>query len=179
MGFRTVIIKNRAKLEVRLNSLIVRGEQEKKVFLDEINTLIVQSTAVSLTASLLCELMRRNIKVIFCDEKHNPQSELLPYYGEHNTSKRYKEQIVSASKYGAMISDLFHFDLNDKKLLNLLYKRLKSVLSDEKLQQVYKHCQSEQVGLLLIEDGKRRNLLSCEKAVIITEDLCEILENYK
>ena len=94
MGFRTVIIKNRAKLEVRLNSLIVRGEQEKKVFLDEINTLIVQSTAVSLTASLLCELTKRNIKVIFCDEKHNPQSELLPYYGAHNTSKRYKEQIA-------------------------------------------------------------------------------------
>lgn len=94
MGFRTVVIKNRAKLEVRLNSLIVRGEQEKKVFLDEINTLIVQSTAVSLTASLLCELMKRNIKVIFCDEKHNPQSELLPYCGAHNTSKRYKEQIA-------------------------------------------------------------------------------------
>ena len=93
MGFRTVIIKNRAKLEVRLNSLIVRGEQEKKVFLDEINTLIIQSTAVSLTASLLCELTKRNIKVIFCDEKHNPQSELLPYYGAHNSSKRYKEQI--------------------------------------------------------------------------------------
>ena len=94
MGFRTVIIKNRAKLEVRLNSLVVRGEREKKVFLDEINTLIVQSTAVSLTASLLCELMKRNIKVIFCDEKHNPQSELLPYYGAHNSSKRYKEQIA-------------------------------------------------------------------------------------
>ena len=93
MGFRTVIIKNRAKLEARLNSLIVRGEQEKKVFLDEINTLIIQSTAVSLTASLLCELTKRNIKVIFCDEKHNPQSELLPYYGAHNSSKRYKEQI--------------------------------------------------------------------------------------
>ena len=94
MGFRTVIIKNRAKLEVRLSSLIVRGEQEKKIFIDEINTLIIQSTAVSLTASLLCELMKRNVKVIFCDEKHNPQSELLPYYGAHNTSKRYKEQIA-------------------------------------------------------------------------------------
>ena len=37
----------------------------------------------------------------------------------------------------------------------------------------------EQVGLLLLESEKRRNLLSCEKAIIITEDLCEILENYK
>ena len=94
MGFRTVIIKNRAKLETRLNSLIVRGEQEKKIFLDEINTIIIQSTAVSLTASLLCELTKRNVKIIFCDDKHNPQSELLPYYGAHNTSKRYKEQIA-------------------------------------------------------------------------------------
>lgn len=94
MGFRTVIIKNRAKLEVRLNSLVIRGEQERKVFIDEINTLIIQSTAVSLTASLLCELTKNNIKVIFCDEKHNPQSELLPYYGAHNTVKRYKEQFL-------------------------------------------------------------------------------------
>ena len=94
MGFRVVVIKNRAKLEVRLNSLIIRGEQEKKVFIDEINTLIVQSTAVSLTVSLLCELVKRNIKVIFCDEKHNPQSELLPYYGAHNVSKKCKEQFM-------------------------------------------------------------------------------------
>lgn len=93
MGFRTVIVKNRAKLEVRLNNMVIRGEQEKKVVLDEINTLIIQSTAVSLTASLLCELIKNNVKVIFCDEKHNPQSELLPYYGAHNTSKRYKEQL--------------------------------------------------------------------------------------
>ena len=65
MGFRTVIIKNRAKLEHRLNTMIVRGEGgEKKVFIGEINTLIVQSTAVSLTASLLNELIKNNIKII-------------------------------------------------------------------------------------------------------------------
>lgn len=98
MGFRTVIIKNRAKLEVRLNSLIIRGEQEKKIHLGEINTLIVQSTAVSLTASLLNELIKNNIKVIFCDEKCNPQSELIPYYGAHNTPKRYKEQMAWQSE---------------------------------------------------------------------------------
>lgn len=103
MGFRIVVIKNRAKMEVRLNSLIIRGEQEKKIFLDEINTLIVQSTAVSLTASLLCELMKRNVKVVFCDEKHNPQSELLPYYGAHNTSKRYREQFAWSPEIKARI----------------------------------------------------------------------------
>ncbi len=94
MGFRTVIIKNRAKLEFRLNSLIVRGDTEKKIYISEINTLIIQSTAVSLTASLLNELTKNNVKVIFCDEKCNPVSELLPYYGAHNTSRRYKEQFL-------------------------------------------------------------------------------------
>ena len=103
MGFRTVVIKNRAKLEFRLNSLVVRGEQEKKVFIDEINTLIIQSTAVSLTASLLSELVKRNVKVIFCDEKHNPQAELLPYYGAHNTSKRYKEQLAWGGEIKAKV----------------------------------------------------------------------------
>ena len=93
MGFRVVVVKNRAKLEHRLNSLVVRGETEKKIFINEINTLVVQSTAVSLTASLLNELTKNNIKVIFCDEKCNPSSELVPYYGAHNTSKKYKEQV--------------------------------------------------------------------------------------
>ena len=93
MGFRTVIVNSRAKLEFRLNFMIVRGENEKRIFIEEINTLIVQSTAVSLTAALLSELIRSGVKVIFCDEKFNPCSELVPYYGAHNTSKRYKIQM--------------------------------------------------------------------------------------
>ncbi len=87
-----MVIKSRAKLEFRLDSLIVRGERERRIHIGEINTLIVQSTAVSLTAALLCELTKRNIKVIFCDEKYNPSSELLPYYGAVQTAKRYRLQ---------------------------------------------------------------------------------------
>ena len=93
MGFRTVVIKSRVKLEHRLNYLVIRGEVEKKIAISEINTLILQSTAIALTASLLCELMDNNVKVIFCDKKCNPSSELLPYYGAHNVSGRIKEQI--------------------------------------------------------------------------------------
>lgn len=93
MGFRTVVVKSRAKLEFRLNSMVIRGETEKKILLNEINTLIIQSTAVSLTAALLNELVKCNVKVVFCDEKHNPSAELLPYYGAHNTSKRYRQQL--------------------------------------------------------------------------------------
>ena len=78
MGFRTVIIKTRAKLESRLNYLIIRSDRgENKIYLSEINTLIIQSTAVSMTAALLNDLTKKNVKIIFCDEKHNPFGELL------------------------------------------------------------------------------------------------------
>lgn len=104
MGFRVVVIKSRSKLEFRLNSLVVRyGTDEKKVFINEINTLIVQNTAVSLTAALLNELMKNGVKVIFCDEKYNPSSELLPYYGCYNTSKRYKNQIAWTTETKALV----------------------------------------------------------------------------
>ena len=65
-----------------------------------------------------------------------------------------------------------------KKCEFVIFVNLKSVLSDEKLLQIYKHCQMEQIGVVLIESKKQRPLLPQEKAVIITEDLCEILENY-
>lgn len=93
MSFRTVVVKSRAKLEVRLNSLIVRGEIEKKIFINEISTLIIQSTAVSITASLLNELIKNNVKVIFCDEKCNPSAELLPYYTSYNQTKKIRKQL--------------------------------------------------------------------------------------
>lgn len=95
MSWRVVVVSNRAKLEVGLNNMIVRtGEEIKKVHLGEVGTLIIESTAVSLTAALLKELCDRKIKVIFCDEKRNPFSELVPLYGSHNCSKKIREQIV-------------------------------------------------------------------------------------
>ena len=53
MAFRTVIIDTHSKLEYSLNYLVFRtAEEVKRVLLDEVQTIIVQSTAVSLTSSL-------------------------------------------------------------------------------------------------------------------------------
>lgn len=94
MGFRIVTIKSRVKLEHRIGYLVIRGEAEQKIHISEINTLIVQSTAVSLTASLLGELVANNVKVIFCDKKCSPVSELMPYHGTHNSSGRVFVQVA-------------------------------------------------------------------------------------
>ena len=94
MSWRIVVISNRAKLDLQLGYLVVRGETVQKIHLSEISLLMVESTAVSLTAALLAELAKLKIKVIFCDEKRNPSSELIPYYGAHDTSNKVRTQIA-------------------------------------------------------------------------------------
>ncbi len=183
--------------------------------------------------------------------------------GEGEFSFLRDEKPISAEREGTIVCDAFHFDLNEKKVINLLVKRLtelsregtaqyalskingeierflfeifsalpfslthdefsaedlfkggnvrfektydsllektvcfinamialkgcrffafvnlKAVLGDEELRELYHHCEMEKVGLLLLESGKLRPLLPEERAIIITEDLCEILENY-
>ena len=95
MSWRTVVITRQAKLEEKLNYLYVRdAESTTKIHLSEISVLMIESTAVSLTASLLCELSKRKIKVIFCDEKRSPQSELVSYNDGCDTSLKLKNQIA-------------------------------------------------------------------------------------
>lgn len=94
MTWRTVVIRERAKLDYSLNFMTVRQEAGvRKINLGEIYMVIVENTAVSLTAVLLNELVKNKIKVVFCDEKRNPSSELIQYYGSHDTSLKYKNQL--------------------------------------------------------------------------------------
>lgn len=92
MSWRTVIVSKNSKLDYQLGYLVVRGQETVKVHLNEIAVVIIENTAVSLTAYLLSELIKHKIKVIFCDEKRNPSSELVPYYGSHDTSMKVKKQ---------------------------------------------------------------------------------------
>ena len=93
MSWRTVVISKRCKLDYSMNYMVVRGDDTKRVLLDEIALLMIENNAVSFTGCLLSELINKKIKVIFCDEKRNPQSELVPYYGAHNDSLKIRQQI--------------------------------------------------------------------------------------
>ncbi|MEG0794018.1 MAG: type II CRISPR-associated endonuclease Cas1 [Lachnospiraceae bacterium] len=92
------MVSSCAKLDYKLDYLVVRQETTTKIHLSEIGLLLIETTAASLTASLLCELVKRKIKVIFCDEKRNPSSELLPYYGSHDTSIKVRKQLEWTSE---------------------------------------------------------------------------------
>lgn len=93
MSWRVVVISQRCKLDYSMNYMVVRGEETKRVLLDELAVLIVENNAVSMTGCLLSELIEKKIKVIICDRKRTPQAEIVPYYGAHNDVLKIKQQI--------------------------------------------------------------------------------------
>ncbi len=114
MGFRTVSINSRCKLEMKLNYLVCKGEETQRIFLDEISTLIIHSTAVVVTTALLSELVKRNIKVVFCNEKHNPVAELMPYHGSYNNALKLKQQLG----WSKNIKQMVWTEIVAKKIIN-------------------------------------------------------------
>lgn len=98
MSWRTVVIENRCKLDYKLGYMVVRGEETKKVFLEEVAVIIIENPAVSLTSCLLASVVEKKIKLIFCDKKRNPNAELVPLYGCYDTAEKIKKQIKWSSQ---------------------------------------------------------------------------------
>lgn len=94
MSWRTVLITQPSKLDYSMGYMAVRSvEATVKIHLSEISVVIIENTASSVTSALLSKLTENKIKVIFCDEKRNPNSELTPYYGSCDCSQKLKMQM--------------------------------------------------------------------------------------
>ena len=125
MSFRTVVITKQSKISYKNRFLVVKQESEEKfIHLSEIDSIIVDSISVSISAYLLKELSDNKINIIFCDEKHNPFGELSSYYSRHNTSKQINEQI----KWKKLSKDMLWVKIIENKILNQarLLKKIKS-----------------------------------------------------
>ena len=74
--------------------MVVRSEETKRIFIDEIAVLVIENPAVSFTGCLMEKLVESKIKVIFCDSKRNPVSELVSYHGAYDSSMKIRTQIT-------------------------------------------------------------------------------------
>lgn len=93
-GWRSIIIDKDAKMKLAQGCLIVESEETVEIPLCEIKTVLINNQRSSLTTKLITEMIKEKIKVIFCDDKHNPQSELMPYSLNCQASGRLAEQIL-------------------------------------------------------------------------------------
>ena len=95
MGWRVVAISSIAKLDYKLDYLVIRTKDNvNRIHISEISVLIIESTAVSLTAYLLVELAKNKVDVVFCDERRFPFARFQPLYGSHDTSDKVRKQVV-------------------------------------------------------------------------------------
>lgn len=131
MSWRTVVITKRSKLDLQLGRMVVRSDDTVKISLNEISTLIIESTSVSITTSLIAELVKRKVKVIFCDEKKNPGCELISYYGSHDTSNKVRNQISwkSNTKEAVWTEIVTEKIRKQKEVLEILGKEESKLLS--------------------------------------------------
>lgn len=54
--------------------------------------MIVASTQVAITAALLSALAEKNIALVFCDWKHDPQAQVISYCGTYDSPGKLKSQ---------------------------------------------------------------------------------------
>ncbi len=95
MSFRTVVVSKRSKLDFCMNYLVIRTEENtQRIRLDDITLLLVENPAVSITGCLLEALVNAKVRVVFCDSKHNPISELSPLYGSHDCVRKLRFQLA-------------------------------------------------------------------------------------
>lgn len=103
MSWRTVIISGQAKLDYKMGLMVVRGEETKRVVIDEIAILVIENPAVSLTGCLIEALIEKKVKVIFCDSKRNPTAELVAHHGSHDSAAKIRTQITWSDEIKAVI----------------------------------------------------------------------------
>lgn len=138
MSWRTVVIASRCKLDYKMGFMVIRSDETKKVYLDEIAVLLIENPAVSLTGCLIEMLVEKKIRVIFCDSKRSPNAELVPYYNSYDCSRKIKAQIHWKDDFkGAVWSDIvaekirkqadFLSELDKDKEAQLLYSYLSQI----------------------------------------------------
>lgn len=98
--------------------MVVRGEDLKRIFLDEIALLVIENPAVSFTGCLLEALVEKKIRVIVCDSKRSPVAELSPYYGAHDSARKIRAKVAwSESVKGAIWADIISEKIRKQALL--------------------------------------------------------------
>lgn len=97
-GFRVVSIENPAHLALELNSLVIKSDDKvAKLPIEDIDVLVVDNYAVTLSVKLLGELATNNVAVVLCDSRHTPCSAVTPL-SQHSRQAKISQQQIDMSQ---------------------------------------------------------------------------------
>ena len=78
MGYRSIVISSAVKITVKNQQLVIEGEANGSVPIEDIRTLMIESRSASITSYALSALSEEGVCVYICDEKHLPSAILQP-----------------------------------------------------------------------------------------------------
>lgn len=98
-GWRTIVVNNRSKLSFCNENLkIIREECSDMIPLSQIRTLMISTGEATITVRLISELIKKNIKIIFCDERYLPCCEICGYNNNSGSAGKHYVQILWDNK---------------------------------------------------------------------------------
>lgn len=96
MAWRVIGISNPARLSVKDHQLVIEQDTAASLPIEDIDSLILDSYGIVMTANLLTELASLGTTIVICDEKHLPTSLLLPYSQHSRQAKVSRQQLAMA-----------------------------------------------------------------------------------
>ena len=95
MPKQTIIIESKSQLSVKNGLLSIVRDDNGEVLrsFEDVQTLLIEHHSVSLTIPLLNKLSENQILVIFCNEKHYPQSMLMDLEANSLQTKYFRKQV--------------------------------------------------------------------------------------
>lgn len=100
MLYRSIYIGNPAYLKLKDKQLKVidpeTKEEKGSVPIEDIGLVMLDHYQITLSHQLIQELMKNNVILISCDERHLPLADMLPFSGNTLFSERVKAQIEAS-----------------------------------------------------------------------------------
>lgn len=87
MAWRNVVVTKHCKISTKMKLLVVQTDDDIiQIPIDDIGIVMIATTQAVITTNAMAMLLKKDAKVIFCDDRHMPIGETNPY--ETESSRR-------------------------------------------------------------------------------------------
>ena len=87
MAWRNVVVTRHCKISTKMRLLVIQTDDDVcQLPMDDIGMLMIETTRAVITTCAIADLLKRDVKIVFCDDKHLPIGETSPY--ETESSRR-------------------------------------------------------------------------------------------
>lgn len=164
MSWRTVVITKTSKLDYSMGHLVVRDvESTVKVHISEISVLVIESTAVSVTAALLCEFSKENdYGFQFCESIETMALVKLFSFAPADASD---DNVGHLLRYFKLMKEYLGIKC-------FIVQNLHIYLDDSECENLLESAVMHGIYLLNIENSVPKEVSEYEKLVVIDNDLC-------